>query len=180
VIAGFQGEPGAFSELAIKTLLGRIAAKGYRAFADVLDALERGEIDYAVLPYQNTMHGPIEQVQQLVAARNNIRIAGETAVRVEQCLIAMPGVARRDIARVATHPVAITQCRRFLAKHPLWRIIEADDTAGAVREMMRAKKRSSAAIGPAAAAERYGASVLLRGIQDDPENITRFWLIARA
>lgn len=153
--------------------------EGYRTFNDVLDALERERIAYAVLPYENTAHGPIAAVQHLVAARDSLRIAGEASVHVEQCLIGTPGSSIDVVDTIASHPVALTQCRRFLLEHPQWNIVETDDTAGAVREIMDDRREGTAAIGSALAAERYGARLLLRGIQDDPENITRFWLITR-
>lgn len=179
MIAGFQGEPGAFSELAVHALLGDVDMRGYRTFSDVLDGLSAGEIAYAVLPYENTAHGPIAAVQHLVAARARVRISGEAAVRVEQCLLGLPDARLDDVDTVVSHPVALTQCRRFLRDHPGWHVAESDDTAGAVREMMQGRERATAAIAAAAAAERYGARLLLRGIQDDPDNITRFWLITR-
>lgn len=179
MIAGFQGEAGAFSELAIRSLLGEIHAQGFRTFAEVLNALEAERIHYAVLPFENTVHGPIATVQHLVAARNQLTISGEASVRVEQCLIGMPDATLEAIDTVASHPVALTQCGRFLRVHAGWQVIEADDTAGAVREMIEAGRPGTAAIASALAAERYGACVLQRGIQDDRENITRFWLITR-
>lgn len=179
MIAGFQGEPGAFSELAVRALLGEVEMRGFRTFNDVLDALEGGVIERAVLPYENTAHGPIAAVQHLVAARAGVRISGEAAVRVEQCLLGLPDASLDDIDTVVSHPVALTQCRRFLRNHRNWRVAESDDTAGAVREMMQSGQRATAAIAAATAAERYGARLLLRAIQDDPDNITRFWLITR-
>lgn len=179
-VAGYQGESGAFSEQAARALLGEVALRGYRTFAGVADALEAGRITYAVLPYENSLHGPIREVHDLLAKRARLAIAGEARVRIEQCLLAMPGASIETIDAVASHPVALTQCRIFLSKRTQWRVLESDDTAGAVREMMERGRPQSAAIGPAAAAERYGAAVLLRGIQDDAENLTRFWLIRRA
>jgi prephenate dehydratase len=179
VIAGFQGEPGAFSELAIRALLGEVSMRGYGTFAGVLDALEGEQIHYAVLPFENTLHGPITAVNELIAARDSLRVAGETWIAVEQCLIGMPDVTFEEIDTVTSHPVALTQCRRFLHEHSGWHVIETSDTAGAVREMMERGRRATAAIAAAHAAERYGARLLLRSIQDDPQNITRFWLITR-
>lgn len=176
-VAGYQGESGAFSEQAARRLLGRVLLRGYRTFADVADALETGLVTYGVLPFENSLHGPIREVHDLLAKRARLTIAGETHVRVEQCLIAMPNASIETIDAVASHPVALTQCRTFLREHSQWRVLKSDDTAGAVREMMERGRPRSAAIGPAAAAERYGAVVLLRGIADDAENLTRFWLI---
>lgn len=179
MIAGFQGESGAFSELAVRALLGEVEARGYRTFEQVVAALESAQVDCAVLPHENTLHGPIPAVRDLVAGRSALRIAGEVGIPIEQCLIAMPDANVESIERVASHPVALTQCRRFLQQHAQWAVAVSDDTAGAVREMMEQRRLRSAAIGPAMAAERYGARVLLRGIQDDALNVTKFWLVTR-
>lgn len=177
VVAGFQGEPGAFSEQAARALLGEIETSGYRTFADVLEALEARRIAYAVLPFENSLHGAIAQVHELITARPHVQIAGETQIRIEQCLIGVPEATAASIERVASHPVALAQCRRFLSAHPRWHILKSDDTAGAVRELMQRADPTGAAIGPEAAAQRYGALVLQRAVQDDPENVTRFWLV---
>lgn len=179
-VAGYQGESGAFSEQAARALLGEVCLRGFRTFADVADALEDGLITCAVLPFENSLHGSILEVHQLLAERERLEIAGEARVRIEQCLVAMPSASIETIDAVASHPVALAQCRVFLREHAQWRVRESADTAGAIREMMERARPQSAAIGPAAAAERYGAAVLLRGIQDDAENLTRFWLIRRA
>jgi prephenate dehydratase len=176
-VAGYQGENGAFSEQAARALLGEIETRGYRTFAAVADALEAGHVAYAVLPFENSLHGPIAEVRELLASRDRLAISGEAEVRIEQCLIGMPGAQVEAIDSVASHPVALAQCRRFLSAHPHWLVCETHDTAGAVREMTELARPQSAAIGPAAAAERYGAAILQRGIQDDAENLTRFWLI---
>lgn len=179
-LAGYQGESGAFSEQAARALLGEVQTRGYRTFKAVADALEQGHIAYAVLPFENSLHGAISEVHALLAARTRLTVQGEVEVRIEQCLIGMPDARPEAIESVASHPVALTQCRAFLDARPNWRVLETDDTAGAVREMMQLAHRTHAAIGPVQAAERYGASVLMRGIQDDARNVTRFWLVVRA
>lgn len=160
-------------------LLGDIESRGYRTFADAIDALERSDVDYAVLPHENSLHGPIEAVRDLLASRSEVHVVGEAEMPIQQCLIAMPGATLESIDTVASHPVALTQCRRFLQQRSGWRVVAADDTAGAVREMMEHGRMRTAAIGPALAAERYGACLLLANIQDDSLNVTKFWLIAR-
>lgn len=175
--AGFQGESGAFSEEAVRALLGDVEMHGYHTFAAVIDALKDGTISHAVLPYENSLHGPIAAVHDLVAGDASLIVDREVALPIEQCLIVMPSVTIEHIDTVASHPVALAQCSRFLEQHPAWRAVETHDTAGAVREMMERGRPATAAIGPARAAKRYSACLLLRGIQDDVENITRFWLI---
>jgi prephenate dehydratase len=104
---------------------------------------------------------------------------GETQLRIRQCLIARPGSSIGMIRRVASHPVALAQCRRFFAERPQLEAVSAYDTAGAVKDLMQGGLATQGAIASRLAAELYGASVLLDGIEDDPENYTRFLLLAR-
>jgi prephenate dehydratase len=99
---------------------------------------------------------------------------------VEQCLIARPGTTVGSLSRVASHPVALAQCRRFFAEHPGIEPVTAYDTAGAVQDMLRAEGSSKdGAIASRLAAEIYGGEVLMAGIEDDPQNFTRFLVLAR-
>jgi len=98
---------------------------------------------------------------------------------VRQCLIARPGSGLPAIRRVASHPVALAQCRRFFAEHPQLEAVVAYDTAGSVRDLLRDGPVTNAAIGSALAARLYGGHILLEGIEDDPQNYTRFLVLAR-
>ena len=103
----------------------------------------------------------------------------ETQLRIRQCLIARPGSTLAVIRRVASHPVALAQCRQFFAEHPGVEAIATYDTAGSVMDLLRDGPATQAAIGPALAASLYGGQILLESIEDDPENYTRFLLLAR-
>jgi len=94
--------------------------------------------------------------------------------------IAMPGASIGEIDRVFSHPVALAQCRRFLARQPAMKAIAFYDTAGSVKQLMELGDRSAAAIASEAAAAIYGAEILERDIEDNPENYTRFFLVRRA
>jgi prephenate dehydratase len=178
---GFQGEPGAFSEEAAIALLGnRIHTRGYRTFEDLVAAVDSGELRYGLLPCENTIFGQIAEAYDLLGRYPGVKIVDENTHLVRQCLIGLPGAALNKLERVASHPVALEQCRRFLATHPQLRINAMEDTAGAVRAIVESADLRSAAIGPALAAERYGAVVLQHAIQDDEDNTTRFFLIAPA
>ena len=97
---------------------------------------------------------------------------------VRQCLIARPGATLDDLRRVSSHPVALAQCRRFFTDNPAIKSVTAYDTAGAVRDLMRSGQGSEGAIASALAARLYGAHLLLEGIEDDPQNYTRFLVLA--
>ena len=103
---------------------------------------------------------------------------GETQLRIRQCLIARPGSSVGMVRRVASHPVALAQCRRFFAERPQVEAVNAYDTAGAVQDLMKGGLATQGAIASRLAAELYGGVVLLDGIEDDPENYTRFLLLA--
>lgn len=178
MIAGYQGEPGAFSEAAALELLGDVATRGYRDFDALVEAVEAREVDCALLPCENSIHGSIARSYDLLFAHPKIRIVDETTHRVVQALIGAPGAALDDVRSVASHPVALEQCRRFLARLPGVRVDVSDDTAAAVRRCVESGDRSAAAIGSALAARRYGGVVLRDSVADEEENYTRFFLIA--
>lgn len=179
-IVGFQGEAGAFSEEAALELLGDCETRGFRTFDDLLHAVESGSIPFGLLPCENTIYGSITRNYDLLWAAPDVRIIDETTHPIEQCLIGLPNASLEKIERIASHPIALEQCRNFLSRHPDVQIDVATDTAGSVADIMRTGDVRCAAIGPALAAKRYGAIILERSVQDDPGNRTRFFLVARS
>ena len=103
----------------------------------------------------------------------------ETLLRIRHNLIALAGATLGDIDRVFSHPVALAQCRRFLAAHPRMESFAFYDTAGSVKQLVELRDRHAAAIASEAAAHYYGAKILAAGIEDNPENFTRFFLVRR-
>lgn len=178
MIVAFQGEPGAFSEEAVLALFGDVEPRGYADFDALVTAVDRGEIPYGLLPCENSIHGQIARAYDLLYAHPNVRIVDETVHRIVQNLIAVPGAALEAIRRVESHPVALEQCRRFLAGLQGVEVAPVADTAGAVRDVVRRGDPAVAAIGPAASAQRYGGMMLAAAIQDEAENFTRFFAIA--
>jgi prephenate dehydratase len=130
------------------------------------------------VPIENSLHGSIHENYDRLKSRP-LHIVGETQLRIRQCLIARPGSSVAMVRRVASHPVALAQCRRFFAARPQVEAVTAYDTAGAVQDLMKGGLATQGAIASRLAAELYGAQVLLDGIEDDPENYTRFLLLAR-
>jgi prephenate dehydratase len=175
----FQGEPGAFSEQAIRQLLGPAARiHPCQRFDQVFQALAAGAVDGAVVPIENTLHGSVhENYDHLL--EYDFPIAGETSVRIVHNLIAPPGVRFRDVRRVYSHPVALNQCLDFFAENALVERVPFYDTAGSVKTIMEERPEGAGAIASALAAEIYGAAILRRGIEDDRHNYTRFFLLTR-
>jgi prephenate dehydratase len=144
--------------------------------AQVLAKLVEGEVDCAVLPIENSLHGSVAEHYDLLLELP-VRIDGESLLRIRHNVIAMPGVKLSDVRKVMSHPVALSQCRRFLAWHLELEVVPFYDTAGSVKHLMSAGLRDVAGIAPELAAEVYGAEVLQTGVEDHVENYTRFHLL---
>ncbi|MFN2459831.1 MAG: prephenate dehydratase [Candidatus Velthaea sp.] len=178
MLVGFQGEAGAFSDEAAQRLIAGAQTHGYTTFDDLIEAVDRRDVEAGLLPVENSIFGAIARAYDLLWQYTGLHIIDETEIAVEMCLIGIPGTDEARIREVRSHPVALEQVRRFGQTHPNWRQIAVADTAGAVTEIMTLGDAAVAAIGPAFAAERYGATVLRRGIQDDARNFTRFYLLS--
>ena len=176
----FQGELGAFSQEAVHQLLGdRVEVVPCQRFEDAFTALSKKTVDAAVMPIENTLAGSVhENYDHLL--HFDVRITGETSVRISHNLIALPGVSFRKLRRVYSHPVALNQCLDFFTRHPQLERVPFYDTAGSVKMIMEERLPDAAAIASAVAAEIYGGRILRRSIEDDRRNFTRFFLLRRA
>src|SRR5580704_231685 len=145
----------------------------------VLGKVVAGEVDAAVLPIENSLHGSVAEHYDLLLELP-VRIEREGLLRIRHNVIAMPGVKLAEVRKVMSHPVALSQCRRFLAAHPEIEVVPFYDTAGSVKNLMEAGLREVAGIAPELAAKEYGAEVLVAGVEDHAENYTRFHLLRRA
>ncbi len=175
-----QGELWAFSHAAALRCLGdAIQLEPKPSFDEVFEAVASGEADRAICPIENSLAGSIHENYDRLSARG-LHIVGETQLRIRLCLITRPGGGLTSIRRVASHPVALAQCRNFFKQNPRLQAVTAYDTAGAVKDLMRPDGvASQAAIGPRLAAEHYGAQILVEDLEDDPQNYTRFLALAR-
>ncbi len=144
--------------------------------AQVLAKVTGGEVDGAVLPIENSLHGSVAEHYDLLLELP-VRIDRESQLRIRHNLIAMPGVKVSEVRRVMSHPVALSQCRRFLAEHPEFEVVPFYDTAGSVKHLMSAGLRDVAGVAPELAAREYGAEILVAGVEDHAENYTRFHLV---
>ncbi len=173
----YQGIPGAYSEEAAASFFGEgVASEGLNRFEDVFDALARGEADYGVLPIENSTTGSIRQDWDLLL-QYRYYIVGETTVKVEHCLMALPGVKMEEITHVYSHEQGLFQSDRFLSKHPDWQQVPLLDTAGSAKYVREAGDRTKAAICSRRAAEIYGLNVLVAGVNHNQENYTRFAVV---
>jgi prephenate dehydratase len=175
----YQGHPGAFSDVAARALVPGARTRGYPSFDAVAEAVDAGEAEYGVLPVENAIAGSIPRNYELLWERPELRIRGEAVLPIELCLIGVAGASEERIGEIRSHAVALEQVRRYAGAHPHWTKTATTDTAGAVREVVALGDPAVAAIGPALAAEIHGGTILARGVHDERENYTRFFLIAR-
>ena len=174
-----QGEAGSFSHAAALEIHGQvIRLVPCATFVELFRAVESGTATSGVVPIENTLAGSVHENYDLLSA-HALHVVGETELRIRHCLIASPRTRLPDVRRVASHPVALAQCRRFFTTHPDLVAVPAYDTAGSVRDLMAGRADAEAAIASKLAAELYGAAVLEEGLEDHAENYTRFLVVAR-
>ncbi len=178
-VVAFQGEPGAFSDDAARTLVPAAETLGCSTFDEAFAAVARGDVAFAVLPVENSISGPVPRVYDLLWDEPRVRIVGELVYRVVQNLIGIGDSTADTLTDVRSHPVALEQCRNFFAAHPHIHGTIVADTAGAVREIVALGDPRCGAIGSALAAQRYGARIIAANIQDVAANFTRFFLVER-
>ncbi len=179
MVAGFQGEPGAFSQSAARKLLGEaVQTQPFSSFRDVFEALRASRITHAVIPIENTLHGSVLENYDHIL-EYGFPICGETSIRIAHQLIAMPHVSLRDVKLVYSHPVALSQCRIFFQKNPGMQATTFYDTAGSVKMLRQEMPENAAAIASADAAEIYSGRILKRNIEDNRQNFTRFFLLTK-
>jgi prephenate dehydratase len=174
-----QGEPGSFSHEAALNLVPGAEIVPCALSAEVFAALASGAADAAVIPIENSLAGSVSEHFDLLLT-HAVTVEGEALLRIRHSLIALAGATLNQIDRVFSHPVALAQCRRFLAAHPRMEAFAAYDTAGSVKQLVELRDRRAAAIASEAAARCYGAQILEGNIEDNAENFTRFFLVRRA
>ena len=174
----YQGVPGAYSEQAALDFFGPQAdAAGLEQFEDCFSALREGRADYAVLPIENSSTGAIRQIYDLLT-QYECYMVGETTVKVEHCLMALPGASLEGITHVYSHEQGLFQCERYLNAHPNWKQVPQADTAGSAQMVADSGDRTKAAICSARAARLYGLEILAHAINHNTRNTTRFVVVS--
>lgn len=177
---GYQGVPGAYSHLALQQYFAGqpVEAHNFMLFEDVVAAVMDGTVRYGVLPIENSSTGGITEVYDLVR-RYGAFIVGEKIVKVEHCLLGIPGATLDDIREVYSHPQGFSQCRAFFKEHPAMEQFNYYNTAKAAEMVAQKKDIHKAAVAGAQAADQYGLAILARGINTNQSNYTRFIIISR-
>ena len=172
-----QGVEGANSQVACDRLLPRGNIVYVKTFQAVVSAVESGLCRFGVLPIENSSTGSIRQVYDLLA-QYRYYVVGEYDVKVEHCLMALPGVGLEDIRTVYSHEQGLMQCERYLDAHRGWRRVPTLDTAGSAKQVAGSGDRAAAAICSRRAAEIYGLHILAEGVNYNAMNHTRFVVVS--
>ncbi len=172
----FQGIAGAYSEEAIRQFFGpQVESLPCRTFSEVFVTVEEGTADYGMLPIENSLAGSVVQSYELLM-EHDLRVRAEVILRVRHRLMAAPGTGAGDLKRVKSHPQALAQCERYLARRGLDPVPNFD-TAGSARELAENPEPETGVIASALAAEMYGLEILEDHVEDLPFNYTRFFVL---
>ena len=176
-LIAFQGEPGAYSDMACRAAYPERKTLACPSFEEAFAAVRDGLTELAMIPIENSSAGRVADNHHLLP-EGGLHIVGEHFQKVNHQLLGLPGATLDDIRSVRSHVQALTQCRAFLRRHGLKPVIHAD-TAGAAAEVGRQGDKSQAAIASALAAETYGLEVLESDVEDAAHNTTRFVVMAQ-
>ena len=173
----YQGTEGAYSQLAMKAYFGD-AAEGYHVetWRDAMEAIQRGEADYAVLPIENSSAGIVGENFDLMLEYDNYIVAEKT-IKIEHALLGLPEAELSDIRTVYSHPQALMQSVDFLDDHKEWERVSVRNTAVAAKQVVGEQRKEQAAIASGVTADIYGLKILKNHINYSEENSTRFIIV---
>lgn len=172
----FQGAEGAYSQAAMLKYFGEeVNSFHVDTFRDAMSAIEEGSADFAVLPIENSTAGIVNEIYDLLVEFENY-IVGEQIIKIEHCLLGVPGTRIQDIKTVYSHPQSLLQSARFLENYG-WQQISMQNNAFAARKVSKEQDRTQAAIASEYAGKAYGLEVLKRGVNHSGTNSTRFIIV---
>jgi prephenate dehydratase len=184
----FQGEPGAYANLAAREALPHVQAIPRPTFDAALEAVRAGEADLAIVPVENSVYGRIADTHLLVrhfgrpvkghvsSEKNDLFITGEHFHRVRHQLLGLKGAKLADVKEVYSQRPALGQCQKIIKE---LKLVEREwsDTAGSAKHVAEMKNPSAAAIASSLAGELYGLEILRGDVEDEPHNMTRFLIV---
>lgn len=172
----FQGAEGAYSQMAMEKYFGdKVNSFHVDTFRDAMSAIDEGSADFAVLPIENSTAGMVSEIYDLLVEFENY-IVGEQIIKIEHCLLAVPGTKLSEIETVYSHPQSLMQSARYLNSYG-WQQISMQNNAFAAKKVAEEKKRNQAAIASELAGKIYGLEVLQKGINQSSTNSTRFIIV---
>ena len=183
VRVGFLGPFGTFTEQAVRSQpdLGSGELVAFRSVPDVLDAVDNADVDFGVVPIENSIEGTVNFTQDALSFDYNLLIQRELVLDIEHCLMAMAGTSLADITTVLSIPVATAQCHRYLREQVGHAEVQAaNSTADAAKTVASHGVAGVAAIAPKNAATLYGLNILATDIADHAGNQTRFVVVGKS
>ena len=173
----FQGAPGAYSQAAMEQFFGKqIDNFHVDTFRQAMCALEEGSADYAVLPIENSTAGIVSEIYDLLVEFENY-IVGEQVIKIEHCLLGVPGGSIEELETVFSHPQSLMQSAGFLKQYPQWKQVSLLNNAFAAQKVRDDNAKNQAAIASEKAGEIYGLEVLQKGVNQAENNCTRFIIV---
>jgi len=178
MVVAFQGEPGAYSEQAVRQYFGSsVRSLPCRGFRDIFEALQDGRASHGMLPVENSLAGTVIPAYDLLMD-HDLQVQGEAVVRVEHCLMAPAGTPLGAISRAKSHYQALAQCEHSLRRMGI-EPVDYYDTAGAARDLAANPEEGTAVIASALAAQTYDLNILVHNVEDLAFNYTRFFVLGR-
>ncbi len=178
---GIQGVKASFHELAARKYFldnQNLKLVEHLSFPDLLDALEKKELDYAVMAVENAIAGSILSNYGLME-NHDFRIVGEVFVKIEMALLGHVDSEIKNLKVIKSHPMALLQCQKYLRSLKGVQLVESDDTAQSAKEIAESNDKSTGAVASVLAGQEYGLKVLKRNIETDSANFTRFLVLCR-
>ncbi|MFW6159719.1 MAG: prephenate dehydratase [Acidobacteriota bacterium] len=176
-LIGFQGEHGAFGEVAAKFYDQNLVTIPCHEFSDVFEGVQEGSLDLGIVPVENSLGGSINQVNEQLL-KSSLKVLAAVKLQINHCLLALPEAHLRDIKTVYSHPQALSQCRSFLTQKRL-ESRPFYDTAGAARMLKKEALNTAAAIASHLCGKLYNLKIIKDNIEDNSSNFTRFFILAK-
>lgn len=176
---GFQGEPGGYGYLAMKSYFGDYGnQRAYANFNDVFKAVEDDEIDCGIIPIENSTAGEVTAVYDLLM-QHSLYIVDEISFPIAHSLMGKPGTTMANIQTIYSHPQALMQCSTFLLEHKDWLQVSLSNTAVSAKKVSEDKDETTAAIGSKEASKFFGLEVIKEKISNERANTTKFIIIKK-
>ena len=176
-IVAFQGEPGAYSEEAVRQQFGaEVQTLPCQAFEHIFEAVDSGRADFGAVPVENSTAGSINKSFDLLL-EHDLKVHGEILLRVRHCLLTVPGHAA-TITQVRSHPQALAQCETFMNRHH-YTAVPWYDTAGSAKDLAANPEPGVAVIASKLSAQIYGLEIVQEGVEDMSNNYTRFFVVGK-
>ncbi|MBW1701693.1 MAG: prephenate dehydratase [Deltaproteobacteria bacterium] len=176
-LIAFQGEHGAYGEVAAREWNSNLMPMPCSEFSDVFEWVKSGLYDYGIVPVENTLGGVVGQVNQLLI-NSDLHVVGAVELSIHHCLLALQGTDHREIRTVYSHPQALAQCRYFLSRNKL-EPVSFYDTSGAAKMLSEKGPKESAAIASKLSARLYELEIIKEDIEDLDRNMTRFLVLSK-